>query len=1022
MQRVRISALTLLIVAGCAFGSTDGEEAVSATTRGICGGGCDAEPYWDDIPSTLDVGERVRLTIKMMNTGTETWEAGYGLDKLNDLWGWSFAAEGGAVAPGDFGYFQVVITAPSEPGEYEFAGEMAEAPGAGFGDALRRTITVGQQQRQWACGYQGGLPPFMVAGTTETVTLQISNDGTRGWPSGHWFCLYSRDDFGEGDFDFWGSASTCAGMPSTVGSGSSVQLTVDITAPDTAGSYQLLRQINDQRSYAGVGLFDLDNHCVDETIEVVGEQWALWNRPASEFVTAMAPGETRIFHFVMENVGSATWPGDRSVTLYSKSTPRSKWGFVHDQLETEVRPGESGVFTMRITAPDELGDHEFEYQLRDLSPGGGHFGESVLFTMTVDPSVTPQFDAEIVSQEVPATMLPGDAAEFRITVRNTGFADWTTSSFGLRSRNNPGSLWGTTLGKLQACLPVAGLGGTCEVVLNAHAPTTPGTYESRWQMIDQAGVSWFGDHAVSVVVVAACGNGVLEGTEVCDDGNNTDGDGCSAACAIEPTWIDLLDDSSDRTLVGSTQLKMFSNVIIADITNDGVPDVIASEMPNFIVNGRGRLQAGRVAVWGGASGFLDGSTTISPDGAVIEVIGAETHDRIGATQHGRIAVADVTGDQINDLIFSTPTGDGPNNIRAEAGEVHVMPGGATLNGFIDMAAPGAALGATIFGAMPGDGLILLDTGDVNGDGVDDLVIGVPGDDTNGVDAGAVVIVFGGGDLASRVDIDLGVEPSLARFYGPVAGEIWGKIGRCGDFMGDGAKDLVIGNVHHVVNGMALAGGAWAFEGPFAAGSVRDLIGGFDQYDARWQGGSVGERLGDFVAVAQVRGDATADVLIGVRRLRDPNRVARGAVDIWTGPVAHGDYDYSLPTSPGTRIWGRDNDDRPTPAQSLGDMNGDGFAEVPVMSARGDGPLNDRDGAGEVQIVRGAAEMPAEIDLRTAPVDLLIYGAVSRDLLGNLPQSGAMGDLDGDDRADLCISSQKGGTLHEGLIDCFTSRW
>jgi cysteine-rich repeat protein len=33
-----------------------------------------------------------------------------------------------------------------------------------------------------------------------------------------------------------------------------------------------------------------------------------------------------------------------------------------------------------------------------------------------------------------------------------------------------------------------------------------------------------------------CGNGVVQGIETCDDGNTTPGDGCNAACALEPHW------------------------------------------------------------------------------------------------------------------------------------------------------------------------------------------------------------------------------------------------------------------------------------------------------------------------------------------------------------------------------------------------------------------------------------------------------------------------------------------------------
>ena len=35
---------------------------------------------------------------------------------------------------------------------------------------------------------------------------------------------------------------------------------------------------------------------------------------------------------------------------------------------------------------------------------------------------------------------------------------------------------------------------------------------------------------------AVCGDGVVESTEACDDGNLTDGDGCDEACRRESGW------------------------------------------------------------------------------------------------------------------------------------------------------------------------------------------------------------------------------------------------------------------------------------------------------------------------------------------------------------------------------------------------------------------------------------------------------------------------------------------------------
>ncbi len=42
-----------------------------------------------------------------------------------------------------------------------------------------------------------------------------------------------------------------------------------------------------------------------------------------------------------------------------------------------------------------------------------------------------------------------------------------------------------------------------------------------------------GDGCSAVCVTEFCGDGTMQGTEQCDDGNNVDGDGCSAACVLE---------------------------------------------------------------------------------------------------------------------------------------------------------------------------------------------------------------------------------------------------------------------------------------------------------------------------------------------------------------------------------------------------------------------------------------------------------------------------------------------------------
>jgi len=45
-----------------------------------------------------------------------------------------------------------------------------------------------------------------------------------------------------------------------------------------------------------------------------------------------------------------------------------------------------------------------------------------------------------------------------------------------------------------------------------------------------------GDGCDSNCTVSACGNGISAGGETCDDGNTTNGDGCSSSCQVEPCW------------------------------------------------------------------------------------------------------------------------------------------------------------------------------------------------------------------------------------------------------------------------------------------------------------------------------------------------------------------------------------------------------------------------------------------------------------------------------------------------------
>ena len=51
--------------------------------------------------------------------------------------------------------------------------------------------------------------------------------------------------------------------------------------------------------------------------------------------------------------------------------------------------------------------------------------------------------------------------------------------------------------------------------------------------------------------LSTCGNAVVEGMEQCDDGDQTDGDGCSASCTVEPGWSCAGSPSNCTSVVGA---------------------------------------------------------------------------------------------------------------------------------------------------------------------------------------------------------------------------------------------------------------------------------------------------------------------------------------------------------------------------------------------------------------------------------------------------------------------------------------
>ncbi|MFA9207595.1 MAG: integrin alpha, partial [Yersinia sp. (in: enterobacteria)] len=84
--------------------------------------------------------------------------------------------------------------------------------------------------------------------------------------------------------------------------------------------------------------------------------------------------------------------------------------------------------------------------------------------------------------------------------------------------------------------------------------------------------------------------------------------------------------------------------------------------------------------------------------------------------------------------------------KVDAGAAFVIWGPSSFAGGVDLADPfsGGGKGYAIKGEAAGDaaGYTVLAVGDMNGDGRPDMLVGAPGQDAGGTDAGAAYVVWG----------------------------------------------------------------------------------------------------------------------------------------------------------------------------------------------------------------------------------------------------------------------------------------
>jgi len=350
----------------------------------------------------------------------------------------------------------------------------------------------------------------------------------------------------------------------------------------------------------------------------------------------------------------------------------------------------------------------------------------------------------------------------------------------------------------------------------------------------------------------------------------------------------------------------------------GLGDVQGDGLDDFVIGANGRDATGTDSgavylVYGDI--YTSSSTSLSTADLILS--GEHANDNAGTAL---APAGDVDGDGYMDLLVGAPYND---DAAGNTGKAYLVTG-------VDMITAGTSASLSIathgfLGEGVNDlaGTAVASAGDVDGDGLPDLLIGATGDDDGGTNAGKVYLV-----LASTV-AGMGSNPSLADadyyFSGEAAADGAGaSLAGVGDVDGDGLDDFMVGASGNDDAG-AEAGAAYLLLGSSLSTSMS-----LASADSVFTGAAEGDMLGHVVAgVGDVDFDGFGDALIGAP-YHDMGGEDAGASYLLLGATLRaGTASYDMADTVFDYQFMGDTDDNYAgwAAGTAGDVNGDGYSDL-----------------------------------------------------------------------------------------------